>query len=95
MGDKSEVRACLVCGAPFEVPAGARGRPREYDTPECRRLRSRLQEVQYLLAWLRDEHGTTNERADVLHRELYSAANLINPRGAHKRDPEGALLSRF
>jgi hypothetical protein len=93
--DKYEERTCTVCGHGFKVLRNARGRPREYDPEECKRLRSRMLEVQALLAWLRDEHGIGNAEAGELHRELYLAANIINPRGAHKKAPKGRLRGRL
>lgn len=94
MDDKYEDRDCPVCGHTFRVRIGGRGRPREYDTEQCKRLRSRLEEVQGLLAWLRGDHGISNRAAGVLHSELSIAGNLINPRGGHKRDPDGRLTHR-
>jgi len=44
-----------------------------------------------LLAWLKGTHRVTNQRAAGLFSEAMTAANVVNPRGRDKTDPQGWL----
>ena len=72
---------CRICGQPFEIPVGKRGRPSEYDTENCRETAQRLAQLHRLLSWLRTEHGfETRADLDSLHGEVFAMANALNPR---------------
>lgn len=65
---------CPVCGRTFTVAIeGARGRPRTYDTEECRTIGSVLGGT---LAG-----DTTSKQNEALQRAIYSVSKFATPKG--------------
>lgn len=69
-----DILNCPVCGQPYEVETGKRGRPQVYCSADCKQYAS-------LLSWFEDKTSTihfTAERRRRVRGDLWRIANCLN-----------------
>lgn len=66
---------CRVCGTPFELRTGKRGRPRETCSAECRDLDSRLNQIERAIEAVANR--ATVAKRSALRARFWRLANQI------------------